>query len=144
MEAAANVLLSAPGFHGLSLKLGFPASLNLPNSSVGSPHPLKPSSLRMRTPCSRLRPFPANLRAASTSDSVSTIETGEDDGVGSVSPVYVPTPPNRDLRTPHSGYHVSIYACIRIRIYVCIYLLFFFFPSFCCYLFYSSKLPKKN
>ncbi|KAF5456495.1 hypothetical protein F2P56_025972 [Juglans regia] len=29
----------------------------------------------------------------------------DEDSSGSVSPLYVPTPPNRELRTPHSGYH---------------------------------------
>ncbi|KAL6980106.1 putative tocopherol cyclase, chloroplastic [Sarracenia purpurea var. burkii] len=35
----------------------------------------------------------------------STIEKREIEIVESVTPVYLPTPPNRDLRTPHSGYH---------------------------------------
>ena len=32
-----------------------------------------------------------------------TVEKPETDTVESVGPVYEPTPPNRDLRTPHSG-----------------------------------------
>ncbi|KAJ7958570.1 Tocopherol cyclase [Quillaja saponaria] len=40
------------------------------------------------------------------SSASSTIEREkEEDSVGSVKPIYVPTPPNRELRTPHSGYH---------------------------------------
>lgn len=33
----------------------------------------------------------------------------EEDSSGSASPLYVPTPPNRELRTPHSGYVIMIY-----------------------------------
>lgn len=36
------------------------------------------------------------------SDSTVTVEEREN---GTVTPVYQPTPPNRQLRTPHSGYH---------------------------------------
>ncbi|KAF3446424.1 hypothetical protein FNV43_RR11603 [Rhamnella rubrinervis] len=99
-------VLSLGEFHHFSPKLGFPTSN--PTSSVGLSHPLKPSSLIR---CGRLKLFPANLRA-SMSNSISenqqygasTIDRDKE-GVGSVNPVYVPTPPNRDLRTPHSGYH---------------------------------------
>ncbi|XP_024023854.1 tocopherol cyclase, chloroplastic [Morus notabilis] len=44
-----------------------------------------------------------NLRS-SASDSVSEVRRDEEKSP-SVSPVCTPTPPNRDLRTPHSGYH---------------------------------------
>ncbi|THG01415.1 hypothetical protein TEA_020193 [Camellia sinensis var. sinensis] len=43
---------------------------------------------------------PASAVSQSESLGSSTVEKTE-----SVTPVYVPTPPNRDLRTPHSGYH---------------------------------------
>uniref|UniRef100_A0A6N2NHH0 Tocopherol cyclase n=1 Tax=Salix viminalis TaxID=40686 RepID=A0A6N2NHH0_SALVM len=44
------------------------------------------------------------LLAASTSVT-NTDNSSKGENKRSVSPVYVPTPPNRGLRTPHSGYH---------------------------------------
>ncbi|KAI8568745.1 hypothetical protein RHMOL_Rhmol02G0224400 [Rhododendron molle] len=43
--------------------------------------------------------------AESVSSSAAEKPETETAAVESASPVYVPTPPNRDLRTPHSGYH---------------------------------------
>ncbi|PSS01197.1 Tocopherol cyclase [Actinidia chinensis var. chinensis] len=53
---------------------------------------------------SRARKFAIPSVAESVGSS-RTVEKPETDTVESVGPVYEPTPPNRDLRTPHSGYH---------------------------------------
>uniref|UniRef100_A0A2P2JB86 Uncharacterized protein MANES_16G072000 n=1 Tax=Rhizophora mucronata TaxID=61149 RepID=A0A2P2JB86_RHIMU len=77
--------------------------------SLHHPHELRRRSPKLRpgfvkpTP-----PFPRKeLRVlVSASDlAAPTVESGRSESSRSVSPVYVPTPPNRDLRTPHSGYH---------------------------------------
>ncbi|KAK4277004.1 hypothetical protein QN277_015077 [Acacia crassicarpa] len=47
-----------------------------------------------------------NSVSVQDSSGSSTIKKGdEDEALGSARPTYVPTPPNRALRTPHSGYH---------------------------------------
>ncbi|XP_042474678.1 probable tocopherol cyclase, chloroplastic isoform X1 [Zingiber officinale] len=60
-------------------------------------------------PFSYRRPFSVNglkCRAASRDvEPVSADSEGEDGAPASAVPVYTPTPPNRELRTPHSGYH---------------------------------------
>lgn len=41
----------------------------------------------------------------SSSAQASTVDNGEkDEALGPTKPIYVPTPPNRPPRTPHSGY----------------------------------------
>ncbi|KAJ4830766.1 Tocopherol cyclase, chloroplastic [Turnera subulata] len=69
----------------------FPPAPAFPATITGRPPLLSPTlQLRLR----RLRSPPI-----SASSSAPEAETGKP------SPVYTPTPPNRDLRTPHSGYH---------------------------------------
>ncbi|GAB4837245.1 Tocopherol cyclase, chloroplastic, variant 2 [Ancistrocladus abbreviatus] len=100
----------------LCTELRFPASSSI-STAMASIESLKiPHSLNNFSFCQRegrlklgLR---ANRRVSFTCNSISRIESpaseereNESAGSASVSTVYVPTPPNRDLRTPHSGYH---------------------------------------
>ncbi|KAJ4830768.1 hypothetical protein Tsubulata_020805 [Turnera subulata] len=65
-----------------------PATSSRPNSFTGpvlSPPPIK---LRLRSP---------------TSCASSSVNEAETKKPTPLNPVYTPTPPNRDLRTPHSG-----------------------------------------
>ncbi|XP_048331844.2 tocopherol cyclase, chloroplastic-like isoform X2 [Ziziphus jujuba] len=106
MEAS---VFSLAELHHFSPNLGFPISN--PNSSCTLSCPSKPSSIATRKGRLKLG-FPTNLRA-SVSNSLSETQQygtsstigGDKESVGSVNPVYIPTPPNRELRTPHSGYH---------------------------------------
>lgn len=102
----ANVF-SLREFHGYSPNLGFQAT-NF-RSNIGLFRPSKNSLFRPRSDCLKLD-IRLNSRG-SISNSVSQAEPfgfstvdGAKDNVNSVSPGYVPTPLNRDLRTPHSGY----------------------------------------
>ncbi|VVA14834.1 PREDICTED: tocopherol cyclase [Prunus dulcis] len=82
------------------------------SSSLREPHHFSPN-LGFRTANPLL--FQASKRSSlrtlklgflRTKSSISSSTTQQDkDSVSSVNPVYVPTPQNRDLRTPHSGYH---------------------------------------
>ncbi|KAL5558688.1 hypothetical protein UlMin_034899 [Ulmus minor] len=94
-------VFSSLELHHFSPKLGF--SIINPNSSIRLSLQLKPGSLGTKN----LKPgFQANS-SASLSNSISESEPidGGKESSSSVNPVYAPTPPNRDLRTPHSGYH---------------------------------------
>ncbi|KAF8393395.1 hypothetical protein HHK36_021638 [Tetracentron sinense] len=70
-------------------------------NSVYGPR-LSPLRLGFR---SRFRVFAADSMLNGESYGSSTIERREPETAVSVNPVYTPTPPDRDLRTPHSGYH---------------------------------------
>ncbi|XP_042469539.1 tocopherol cyclase, chloroplastic-like isoform X2 [Zingiber officinale] len=63
-------------------------------------------------PFSYRRPFSVNglkCRAASRDvEPVSADSEGEDGAPASAVPVYTPTPPNRELRTPHSGHELML------------------------------------
>ncbi|XAR70867.1 tocopherol cyclase [Bertholletia excelsa] len=52
-----------------------------------------------------LRVFAVDSVSKAESVVPSTVDSPETRLAAPVSPVYVPTPPNRELRTPHSGYH---------------------------------------
>ncbi|GMY17600.1 tocopherol cyclase, chloroplastic [Fagus crenata] len=87
--------------HHFSLNLGFP-SINL-NSTLKLPSKLTSPKLEFRT---SPRVFASILTSQGESQESSTFERErEKQSSASVNPVYVPTPPNRELRTPHSGYH---------------------------------------
>ncbi|CAI0408487.1 unnamed protein product [Linum tenue] len=93
---------SFPDFAGLSPLLSRALSKPL-SSHFPNPH-------RRRIPPLRKPSSNSTLTAAqATSDSeTSTPDSGNKPPAAAsptVSPVYVPTPRNRDLRTPHSGYH---------------------------------------
>ncbi|KAG2699675.1 hypothetical protein I3843_07G201400 [Carya illinoinensis] len=88
--------------HRFASKLGIP-SVNL-NSSVKLARSSKLGrELGFRTsPCL----FASNSMSKGQSHGSSTVlRLMDEDSSGSVSPLYVPTPRNRELRTPHSGYH---------------------------------------
>lgn len=105
MEAG---VFSPRELNGYSRRLGFQATKF--SSNIGHVPPSKISLFRPRSDYQKLG-FLSNSRG-SFSNSVSanqpygvfTVE-GDKDNADSVSvnPVYVPTPSNRDLRTPHSG-----------------------------------------
>ncbi|GMY17601.1 tocopherol cyclase, chloroplastic [Fagus crenata] len=87
--------------HHFSPNLGFP-SINL-NSTLKLPSKLTSPKLGFRK---SLRVFASILTSQGESQESSTFERErEKQSSASVNPVYVPTPPNRELRTPHSGYH---------------------------------------
>ncbi|KAG2400135.1 hypothetical protein LR48_Vigan2574s000100 [Vigna angularis] len=65
--------------------------------------PLPLSSLSLRFPSTP--PTTRLLAHASVSDTVPLQNTPQTPPSLTVKPTYSPTPPNRDLRTPHSGYH---------------------------------------
>lgn len=89
------------------------------SSSLREPHHFSPN-LGFRTANPLL--FQASKRSSlrtlklgflRTNSSISSSTTQQDkDSVSSVNPVYVPTPQNRDLRTPHSGYVCICWALI--------------------------------
>ncbi|XP_062098762.1 tocopherol cyclase, chloroplastic [Humulus lupulus] len=75
-----------------------------PNSSFLFHYPSNPSFL---TPPWH-RPKPGLIRSSVSEfdqKPVSSIDKDKEGLSSSVSPVYTPTPSNRELRTPHSGYH---------------------------------------
>ncbi|XP_038985009.1 tocopherol cyclase, chloroplastic [Phoenix dactylifera] len=76
--------------------------------SAALPSPPPPAAGRKSAaPFSLRRPFPAGeqgLRARSRVVASVAVSGGEETAA-SVAPVYKPTPPDRELRTPHSGYH---------------------------------------
>ncbi|KAK7858113.1 tocopherol cyclase [Quercus suber] len=86
----------------------FSPNLGFPSTNLNSTLKLK-LKLKLPQPSSKLgfRTSPIVFASTSTSqgesNASSTIET-ERQSSASV-PLYVPTPPNRELRTPHSGYH---------------------------------------
>lgn len=112
MEARVHSLGDNRGLHTAFLN---PRPPN-PIKSVGVTPALKlkPFSGRSHQLKLRFRTVSAALASDSSSRSESSgsytvdrqkPETVGSEAVSSVKPVYVPTPPNRDLRTPHSGYH---------------------------------------
>ncbi|GLT52865.1 hypothetical protein SLA2020_261780 [Shorea laevis] len=88
--------------HNFSPHFGIP-SINL-KSSVKLARSSKLSSFGTQRSYPKLgfRPSP---RVFASSSTVERERGKEKEDSGSVSSVYVPTPPNRELRTPHSGYH---------------------------------------
>ncbi|KAM7513159.1 hypothetical protein LguiB_012034 [Lonicera macranthoides] len=66
-----------------------------------SPHPLKRLGFPIRTTS---RPLFLKIQSISKGDSLdsTTVKESESESVA-VDPVYVPSPPHRELRTPHSG-----------------------------------------
>jgi tocopherol cyclase len=87
--------------HHFSPNLGFP-SINL-NSTLKLPSKLTSPKLGFWT---SPRVFASISTSQGESQESSTFERErEKQSSASVNPVYVPTPPNRELRTPHSGYH---------------------------------------
>ncbi|KAJ9168310.1 hypothetical protein P3X46_019853 [Hevea brasiliensis] len=102
----ANFQCSLYHLHPFSSNMGFPAlnpcstlkPFRLNQSSVG----IHWRSLQVGFRSSRSRLLVSN---SVTDRQTSTVERGGTEGVASASPVYVATPPNRELRTPHSGYH---------------------------------------
>lgn len=93
-------------FHPPYFSPDFRLSLNvkLPLTSKSAIHC---GSLKIK-PRSISRLVPHNSLSRGDSGGSATIER-EDEGEasGSVKPTYVQTPPNRELRTPHSGYSAS-------------------------------------
>ncbi|CAK7353270.1 unnamed protein product [Dovyalis caffra] len=80
--------------------------LTNPNSSIKLYHPRNSSLSIPQSKSAKLRFRLSPLLASSssvTNTDTSNVQRGENER--SVSPVYVPTPHNRELRTPHSGYH---------------------------------------
>ncbi|CAO2825953.1 unnamed protein product [Amaranthus hypochondriacus] len=62
-----------------------------------------PFNLTTQTTSKRLfSTYSSMASIGSSADSSSTEEKNEN---GAINPVYTPTPPDRELRTPHSGYH---------------------------------------
>ncbi|KAI3717644.1 hypothetical protein L1987_69395 [Smallanthus sonchifolius] len=82
-----NVLQTSPHFRSFFLGSSKP-NLQFVKSSINGPYFSDQSSIP------RLK-FEANRRLSAVKTATEEI----------VNPVYVPTPTNRDLRTPHSGYH---------------------------------------
>ncbi|XP_054797273.1 tocopherol cyclase, chloroplastic-like isoform X2 [Prosopis cineraria] len=90
------------GFSAVNLTVNLTANIKLPLTSKNGLHR---GSLKLGFRSSlRFVPYKSVLVQDSTGSS--TNEKGdEEEALGSVGPTYVPTPPNRALRTPHSGYH---------------------------------------
>ncbi|KAM4074551.1 hypothetical protein ACB094_10G101800 [Castanea mollissima] len=85
----------------------FSPNLGFPSTNLNSTLKLK---LKLPQPSSKLgfRTSPIVFASISTSQGESNASSPierEKQSSASVSPLYVPTPPNRELRTPHSGYH---------------------------------------
>ncbi|XP_010668187.2 tocopherol cyclase, chloroplastic [Beta vulgaris subsp. vulgaris] len=62
-----------------------------------------PLNLRLQTTNKRI--FSPHSSMAGTGSSSESSVMAEERENGAITPVYAPTPPNRELRTPHSGYH---------------------------------------
>lgn len=99
----------------------FPSSAMEPSlsSSLREPHHFSPNSgFRTANPLLFQASKRSSLRTLKlgflrTNSSISSSTTQQDkDSASSVNPVYVPTPQNRDLRTPHSGYVCICWALI--------------------------------
>ncbi|KAE8056602.1 hypothetical protein FH972_013357 [Carpinus fangiana] len=90
--------------HHFSPNFGLP-SINL-KSSVKLAQPSKLSSFgtQRSSPKQGFQPCPRVFASSSTVEREREKEE-EEEGSGSVTPAYVPMPPNREHRTPHSGYH---------------------------------------
>lgn len=110
MEARVHSLGDMPGLHTAFLNPRPPNPME--NVGVTPALKFKPFSGRRRHLKLRFRTISAVLASDSSSRSESSgsftvdrqrPETVGSEAVSSVKPVYVPTPPNRDLRTPHSG-----------------------------------------
>ncbi|POO03964.1 Tocopherol cyclase [Trema orientale] len=102
----ANVLSPHKPHHHLDQKLGF--STRNPNPSSGFHHSSKPSSVRPQWRRPKLG-FRAKVRASVSEIDQYRASSGfgrdKESLPSSASPVYSPMPSNRELRTPHSGYH---------------------------------------
>lgn len=98
METNTYSIWRAPVFQHVNSYSHFRVSWN--PRSIGSP--CRPLKLRLRR-SSQI--FALNSTSTSEGNRSSVAESGETESLGSVSPIYVPTPSNRELRTPHSGYH---------------------------------------
>lgn len=100
----ANFQRSLSDLRHFSPNLGFPASS--PFSTVKPFHSPNQSSLtRWRSQKVGFRSLASRLLVSNsvTNQETEAVEGGRTESVASASPLYVPTPPNRELRTPHSG-----------------------------------------
>nr|WKR37732.1 vitamin E 1-1 [Plukenetia volubilis] len=94
-----NFQYSFPDLHLFSPKLGFQS---IASNSIAKPFHYFPFQSFKKPGFRSCRLFVSN---SLTESDTSTAGRGKTESVSSVSPVYVPTPSNRELRTPHSGYH---------------------------------------
>ncbi|XP_020536393.1 tocopherol cyclase, chloroplastic isoform X2 [Jatropha curcas] len=94
-----NLQYSLPHHHQFSPNWGFSAIKSNSSFKLFQSSKQRPSNSLFHSLNSGFRSSNSRIFV---SNSVTNPET---EFLSSVSPVYAPTPPNRELRTPHSGYH---------------------------------------
>ncbi|XP_050212527.1 tocopherol cyclase, chloroplastic [Mercurialis annua] len=93
--------INVPYSHQFSPNLGFSRSIN--TNSIVKLKPFRSSKFQLLKKKKKKLGFPFSISNSLTNSQISSTSAAET--LSSVTPVYAPTPTDRHLRTPHSGYH---------------------------------------